>query len=439
MKFSIHTLGCKVNQYESQLIRESMLAAGFEEASSGEAAAVCVVNTCTVTGKADRQSRYMIGAFARANPRAKIVVTGCYVEKDAGKVASLSGVSHIVRNADKGRIPRILIGSLTPQPFTPNDDVSIDRVITGFKGHSKAFVKVQDGCENACAYCKVPLVRGPLRSRPAGEIADEVKGLIGNGFKEIVLTGICLGAWGREYCPAGKAAEFGLSDVSIVDLLKRLDGIGGDFRIRLSSIEPGYVTDELIGLMGSNRRFCRHLHIPMQSGDDRVLARMNRPYTASAYRSLVDRARHAIGGLAVTTDVMVGFPGESEEHFRNTLDFVREISPARTHIFTFSRRPGTAAYAMDGAVGPDEMRRRRGELEGAALNAAYLFARSFVGETLDVLVETAREGDSGLLTGYTDNYIKVLFAGPNGIMGSLSPVKIRASDPAATTGEYGQR
>lgn len=433
-KFYIHTLGCKVNQYESQSIRESLVRAGLEESDSKDLADICILNTCTVTEKADKESRYLIGAFTRANPQAKVVVTGCYAEKDAGEIASLRGVSHIVKNADKNRIADLL----TDIRFAIDDGRarSISPGITGFKGHAKAFVKIQDGCENACAYCKVPLVRGALKSRPLNDVVSEVGGLVKNGYKEIVLTGICLGAWGRDYCPDETARQFGLSGATLIDLLDAVGKIGGEFRIRLSSIEPKYLSDKLIWLIGANRRFCRHLHIPLQSGDDRVLGMMNRCYSSRDYTALADKARSIVEGVAITTDILVGFPGESEDEFRNSLEFVRELSPARTHIFTFSRRFGTAAYSMDGQVDPVTAKRRHHEMEGVALNASYLFARSFLGTTLDVLVENRREVDSGLLTGYTDNYIKVLFAGPDDMMGRLVPVRITETDPQHTIGIY---
>ena len=413
-----------------------MLTIGFEECSLKEAADIYVLNTCTVTEKADKESRYMINSFRRANPEAKIVVTGCYVEKDAKDIAVLPGVSHIVKNADKTNLAGILTGTPTAYSLQLKANNYSSPKITGFKDHTKAFVKIQDGCENRCSYCKVPLVRGPLKSRPLSAILDEVKGLVTNGFKEVVLTGICLGAWGREYLSVPIAEAMGMTGAAVTDVLRALDSIPGDFRIRLSSIEPKYVTDDLIATVRGNRKICRHLHIPLQSGDDEILRKMNRPYTAAEYRALVEKVRAAIEGVAITTDVMVGFPGESAVHFKNTLDFVRELSPARTHIFTFSKRPGTTAYSMEGGIDHYVAKKRYHELEGVSLNAAYLFTKAHMGDVVKVLVENKREGDSGLLTGYSDNYIKVLFSGPDGLMGRIVPVRITEADPATTMGVY---
>jgi threonylcarbamoyladenosine tRNA methylthiotransferase MtaB len=232
------------------------------------------------------------------------------------------------------------------------------------------------------------------------------------------------------------AKTLGISGATLADVLRALDDIHGDFRIRLSSIEPKYVTDDIIAIIKRNRKICRHLHIPLQSGDDEILKKMNRPYTAAAYRSLAEMARAEIEGLAITTDVMVGFPGESAAHFKNTLDFVRELSPSRMHIFTFSRRPGTTAYSMEGGIDPYVAKKRHHELEGVALNTAYLFTKTFVGDVVKVLVENKREGDSGLLTGYSDNYIKLLFSGPDALMGQIVPVRITDTDPKTTMGVY---
>lgn len=440
--FFIQTLGCKVNQYESQAMREALLGAGYVEADSKKNADIYLLNTCTVTERADKESRYLAGSFSRSSPGAKVVVTGCYVEKDAGEIASIPGVTHIVRNGDKDRIAELVSEPFSPRAASVRHEQrsALDHrpsvKITGFKGHTKAFVKIQDGCENACAYCKVPLVRGALRSRPLGDILDEAAALAGNGYKELVLTGICLGAWGKDLCCEETASAFGLGTASLIDVLKALLSIRGSFRIRISSIEPKYVTDELIELMAGEERICRHLHMPLQSGDDKVLRMMKRPYTTAGYARLVERARGRINDLAITTDVMVGFPGETAELFKNSLDFVRCIAPARTHIFTFSRRQGTAAYSMPGCADAVTAKARHGEMEGVGLNASYLFRRGFVGKSLNVLVESKRDKDSGLLTGYSDNYIDVLFSGPDTIMNSIAPVSITGADPANTIGVY---
>lgn len=288
-------------------------------------------------------------------------------------------------------------------------------MITDFKDHTKAFVKIQDGCENFCAYCKVPLVRSVLWSKPLAHIVDEVKVLVGKGFKEIVLAGICLGLWGRGLSGSG---------ASLIDVLKALEAVPGDFRIRLSSIEPKHVTAELIDYIASHARMCRHLHIPLQSGDDQILALMHRPYTAGFYRELVGAARARMPDIAITTDIMTGFPGEGDEHHKRTLAFVKEFLPARTHIFSYSMRRGTAACDLPGEPDRQTKRRRYFSLKVAALSASYLYRRRYLNQKLDVLVENARDGRTGLLVGYSDNYIRVQFRGGDELMGRIIPVKV---------------
>jgi len=431
MRFYIHTLGCKVNQYETQSIREQLVSAGFIECLSKEVADLYVVNTCTVTEKADRQSRHMIGLFHKTNPNAKIVVTGCYAESDSSDISFLPGVRHVVKNIDKSRIVDILRNK-TPRPIG-EQDAQRNSGITGFKGHTKAFVKIQDGCENKCAYCKVPLVRGASVSRPIEEIVREVRTLTGNGFKEIILTGICLGAWGKDMAISGGESS---SDFGLVDVLKAINSIDGDFRIRLSSIEPIYVTDELLCFIAENSRMCRHLHIPLQSGDDDVLKRMNRPYASARYKTIVDDCRKKIKDIAITTDIMVGFPGESEENFKNTVRFVKDFLPARTHIFTFSKRAGTPAFEMKPEIDADTMKRRYYELNTAALGSSCLYRSDFIGKKLEILVESKRDRPSGMLVGYSGNYIRTLFEGDDSLMKSIVPVKIYDVNLIRTLGVY---
>lgn len=431
-RFFIHTLGCKVNQYESQAIREILIGVGFKECLSKETADLYIVNTCTVTEKAEKESRHWAGIFHKTNPKAKIILTGCCAEGDHDRMLFMPGVAHIIKNKDKVRIADIINGVLTTGPHIPDTKLSI----TDFKGHTKAFVKIQDGCGNSCSYCKVPLVRGSLASRPIDDIVKEVRVLSEKGFKEIVLTGICLGAWGKDLFPGGEAKCAGLKEPNIVDVLKAIDKVDGDFRVRLSSIEPADVTDELINYIAGNKRICRHLHIPLQSGDDEILRKMNRPYTADMYRQIVRKAVSAIKDLAVTTDIMIGFPGESNNNFKNTVGFVKNILPARVHIFTFSKRPGTAAWDMERAIDHDTLKRRFYELQIASFGASYMYRLRFFGLKLDVLVETKRDRLSGWLCGYSDNYIRVQFQGDDSLMKRIVPIKINDVNLIRTLGLY---
>ncbi|MBU0605047.1 MAG: tRNA (N(6)-L-threonylcarbamoyladenosine(37)-C(2))-methylthiotransferase MtaB [Candidatus Omnitrophica bacterium] len=429
-KFHIHTLGCKVNQYESQAMRELLVKAGFEESVPGDMADIYIVNTCTVTGEADRESKSVMGQFHRANPNARIVVTGCLTERDSSSLLAIPGISTVLRNSGKNRIADVVRGKIrhirTGRPR--------ELIVTDFKDHSKAYVKIQDGCENRCSYCKVPMVRGRLKSKSVKRIVKEVTGLVRKGFKEIILTGICLGAWGRERRFRRIARRVGLRSTGLVRVLRALERINGDFRIRLSSIEPKYVTGQLIDFMANSTKMCSHLHIPFQSGDDDILNLMNRPYTSEGYKALVDRIRARIPRIALTTDILIGFPGESHVRFRNTMAFVRAISPSRTHIFTFSRREGTPAYDMPDMVDKPIIKKRYDRMRAMTCEAAYAYRRSFLGEELKVLVETKRDRGTGLLKGYSDNYIQVLFAGKDDLMRTLVLVKVIGFDLEKTMG-----
>jgi len=434
-RFFIKTLGCKVNQYESQAIRELLLNVGFKECLGKEIADIYILNTCTVTHKADSESRHWAATFHKTNPKAKIVLTGCAIEKNADAFSFLPGVSNIIKNDGKINIADILMNYeplMTSNHLLRTDSGQASGEshrflkITDFKDHAKAFVKIQDGCSNACSYCKVPSVRGGSISRPLHDISEEVRTLVSKGFEEIVLAGICLGAWGSDLA----------EKKSIIDVLKALCEIPGRFRIRLSSIGPKYVTDELIGYMSQNRKICRHLHIPIQSGDDEILKRMNRPYTVLDIRDLVIRLRKNIDGVGITTDVLIGFPGETDKNFRNTVNLIKEILPVKTHIFPFSKRDGTTACNMAGAVPEEEIKKRLQGMKIAAITASYLYRELFLKKSVDVLVESKKEKFFGRLTGYSDNYIKVIFNGPDNIMKKIVPVRIEELNLSYSMGAY---
>jgi threonylcarbamoyladenosine tRNA methylthiotransferase MtaB len=361
-----YTLGCKVNQYETQSIRERFLSAGFKELKGIKSADFYLINTCTVTQKADRESLNFIRRAKRENPFSKVIVTGCLAEKKSGPLAKNSAADLIISKR-----------------FFPD-------AVSGFLGHTRAFLKIQDGCDNFCSYCKVPLVRGSSRSRAIDEVISEAKCLARKGFKEIVLTGICLGAY---------------ADLS--GLIKRLEDIDGLLRIRLSSIEAGDVSDALIKIMARSKKICRHLHIPIQSGSGQILKKMRRKYSASDYLKLIRKIKQRIPDIAITTDCIVGFPGESESHFRQTLDLVRKIRPLKVHIFPYSQRPGTLAGNLKGEVDAQAIKQRMLRLKRLSLGLALEYKQKFINRTMDVLIEGKAKNASGFWQGYTDNYIKV--------------------------------
>ncbi len=419
--FKIITLGCKTNQYESRAIGEMLERTGKFRESPGEDADLYVVNTCTVTAKADKESRTAVRRCARRNPAADVVVTGCSVERGGGRFSGLPGVSRVVRNREKDLLAEILAGE-PPRRRPRGDNAFTPLRLEGFGQRDRAFLKVQEGCDNLCSYCAIPLARGRSRSRGEGDILEETARLAVNGYKEIVITGICLGDWGRSL-PGSQRLH---------TLLEKIDRMPGDFRVRLSSIEPRMVTEEMIEVMAYSRRICPHLHIPLQSGSDRVLRAMNRPYRGVDFIKIIKRAKRSVKEMAFTSDVMIGFPGESEDDFKATVDTVEASEPSRLHIFTFSGREGTAAAAMDGKIGRAISDRRRSALKSAAERLSYGYRSRFKGRKVYGLVENRRDPETGLLTGYTERYIRFLADGPDLSKGKIVPMKITNLDKKST-------
>jgi len=341
------------------------------------------------------------------------VVTGCYAEVAPAEVEALEGVSLVVGNADKARLAQIITGSppLRGKPFPPSP------------GRTRAFVKIQDGCDNFCTYCIIRVARGPERSRPLEEIVDEVKALVEAGYKEVVLTGVHLGGYGKEW------------DISLQDLIEAVLNRTQIARLRLSSIEPWDIDPAFFELW-REPRLCRHLHLPLQSGCDATLKRMGRRYTTAYYASLVEEARSRIPDIAITTDVMVGFPGETEEEFRQSLRFIEEMEFARIHVFTYSARPGTPAARMKGHV-PARIKKRRARMVSEiGQRSEEAFRRRFLGRTMEVLWEKpSRRGDVYLCSGLTDNYIRVFAPSPTPLTNLITPVRLLKLKDRGVEGE----
>jgi threonylcarbamoyladenosine tRNA methylthiotransferase MtaB len=352
-----------------------------------------------VTHRADAESLNFIRRARRENPSAKVVVTGCLTELDSARIRRAEARSLIVKNKNKSDILRHL-SSRFSLPCVP-DVLRLPKGISGFKGHTRAFLKIQDGCDHFCSYCKVPLVRGRSRSRPLREVVREAGVLAKGGFKEIVLCGICLGAYGRDLKPRN----------NLVDVIGALEKIDGLLRIRVSSIEAGDVSPALIDKMSAPGKLCRHLHIPVQSGDNDILRRMRRGFSRADYSRLFKTIKARIPGIAVTTDIMVGFPGESQNNFQNSVSLIREIEPLKTHIFPYSRRRHTAA-AKDALpeICPQTIKRRASYLRAVAQTCAFSFKKRFLGRHLHVLIEGKCAGDPDFWQGHSDNYLKVRVA-----------------------------
>ena len=402
-----YTLGCKVNQYETQKIRLEMESRGFDTARFPSPADVYVINTCTVTAVADGKSRHAIRQANRRNPDSVVVVTGCYAELEPRAILAIPGVDLVFPNDKKGEIAdRVLVRfpDLSAHPRHAQELVQ--------QARTRAILKVQDGCDHYCAYCVVPFARPRKWSRPFDEALREAESLASHGYKEVVLTGIRLGSY---------SSDDGASLIDAADLARRMSEIGGFARVRLSSVEPWEVTDKLIATMASAPKICPHLHIPLQSGADAVLSRMGRPYDTRAYRELVRKLRAAVPGIAVTTDILVGFPRETDDEFERGFAFVEEIGFSRLHVFRYSPRRGTRAARMDGRTPePIKERRSRAMIElGARL--ANDFAKSRVGGTVSVLVESKRTA-SGRLSGFTPDYIETEFEAPPSDSGGIVEV-----------------
>lgn len=395
LKFAIKTLGCKANQYESQILRESITSLGAEE-SSAENADIVVINSCTVTAHADAKTRNLARHIHKANPAAKIFLTGCYVftDEDIASLRLMPEIYRLVPNNEKYLIADMIMELSIPHHRQA--ELKPHKGITYFAGHTRAFVKIQDGCDQGCAYCKVPLVRGPSRSRVEREVLEETERLAASGCREMILTGICMGSWEGE---AGR---------TISNLVTDIDKLNGDFRFRLSSVEPNHVNKDLIAAVSASRRACRHFHIPLQSGSDRVLSLMKRRYNTDAYKALVNEIRDKIPMAGITTDLIAGFPGETDSDFAETLRFINEIRPSRLHVFTYSDRKGTHSFSMSKKVPSRIARERADELKRTGVKLQRDFAGLFVGREVEVLIEQIES--KGAMKGYTGEYVETRIA-----------------------------
>ncbi|MCS6850326.1 MAG: tRNA (N(6)-L-threonylcarbamoyladenosine(37)-C(2))-methylthiotransferase MtaB [Gemmataceae bacterium] len=390
------TLGCKVNQYETQLLREALAAAGYRDAAADEPADLCVVNTCTVTAEADAKGRQLVRRLHEGQPRAAIVVSGCYAARDPAALLRLPGVSKVI--SDKSRLWDELAEFGVQRPPAG---------IRRFDGHQRAFVKVQDGCLLNCSFCIIPRVRPILRSRPIGDIVGEVRHLLEEGYQEIVLTGIHLGHYGIDLSRGRPKSGWS----RLWHLIDALEELPGDFRVRLSSLEAAEVRGDLVAALARSRRVCPHLHLCLQSGSDRILTLMRRRYRRASFLERCRRLRALWHEPAFTTDVIVGFPGETEADFAETCEVVREAGFCKVHIFPFSPRQGTPAAELPGRVPPPVVAERQRRLRQLEQELADAYCRRLIGQILDVLVEGPDSSRSGYAQGTSCRYVPVAFPG----------------------------
>jgi len=418
-KVALFTVGCKLNQYETEWMGESLEKAGFRRVGFSEQADLYIINTCTVTAQSDYSSRQAIYRVFRRSPGSKIAVVGCYSEIEPVLLNKLPGVSLVLGNEEKNRIGEVILERLYSE--TSEMDEQKNRIAGRFK-HTRALVKIQNGCNESCAYCIVPRARGKERSRDGNEIVEEIKGLRDKGFMEAVLTGVHIGKYSQD-------------GMNLTALLKKILSETQVERIRLSSIEPKELDKELIELLSQEKRLCRHLHLPLQAGSNKILKRMRRNYTVEEYRDLIQEVFDKIEGETLGADVMVGFPGESEKDFERTCEFVFSSPLSYLHVFSYSDRRGTLASQMKDKLTPQVIHKRSEILHQIGKEKWEKHLDTFAGEQMDILVESNRDKSSGRLIGLTDNYIRILVDGDERLKNKIFPVKVLKREGKFLSGE----
>ncbi len=432
-KASLHTLGCRLNQSETALIEEQLRAKGYGIVPFGEPADVGIVNTCTVTHEADAKSRQLVRSFVRKNPDAFVAVIGCYAQMGAAAIRDIEGVDLIIGNQEKLNVAEYIASEKRTTPLVIRDRIERDDFEIAYAGElpvdRRANLKIQDGCDFMCTFCVIPFARGRARSRAMNNLLEEAESLVDRGAKEIVLTGVNIGTYTYDR-------------MDIVDVVDALDSIRGLARIRISSIEPTTIPESLFERMNDARHaLAPYLHIPMQSGSDRVLNDMRRKYSAADYLDFVRRAEQRVPGIGLGTDIMVGFPGETDEEFDQTLRLFQESPLHYAHVFKYSEREGTASVRFGDAVSPEIAARRSAVLRRESAMKRNGFHARHTGETLDVLFE---QEENGYWTGYTGNYMRVAVESDapmknelhavtlEGTMGDLARGRLTESPVAAT-------
>ncbi len=407
---AVATLGCKVNQFESEALMASLEQAGYRLVPFGNMADITIINTCTVTHRADFQSRQMVRRASRFSPESLVVVTGCYSQVDPEAIMRTGAAQYLVGNGEKnripdllpqmqeGKLPRILVGDIQ------NETCFTDMPLHSFHLHTRAFLKIQDGCNARCSYCIVPHARGRSRSLPPKKLFEHLRRLRAAGFKEVVLTGIHIGAYGLDLSPP----------FSLTDLLEQLEKEEVSDRIRLSSIEPGDFSSDLVSSLFHSTKICPHLHLAIQSGDDLLLKRMNRDYDRSFLFDLIQNLHGRIPDLSIGADVIVGFPGETEEGFKHTRELIEKLPFSYLHVFSFSRRKRTPAFQFSDRIDEGKIKERAEALRDLGRQKRQAFYGQFLNRELKVLLEGRREKGTGKWHGFSRNYIPVLLEDGHG-------------------------
>ena len=423
---AFYTLGCKVNQYETEAMTELFKNNNYKIVPFDTSSDIYVINTCTVTSMSDRKSRQIIRRAKKNNPNSIIAVTGCYAQTAPDNVLNIDGVNIVIGTNERHRIVELVENLNTSSKHSEVYDIMKNHhfeelSITSYSERTRAYIKIQEGCNQFCSYCIIPYARGPIRSRPPQKVIDEVKTLVNNGFSEIILTGIHVASYGLD-----------LDNIDLGKLLVQINDIEGVKRIRLSSIEPMTLDDAFIKSISSCTKLCHHFHLSLQSGCDETLKRMNRKYTTAEYKTIVDGLRKNYPDVAITTDIMVGFPGETDEEFHKTVEFAKVISFADTHVFQYSPRQGTPAAKEKNQIPPEIKEKRSKIIAEITQKSRDKFLESFIGKTLEVLFEQPHGKD--FYEGKTGNYITVCVPFDDTLSGKFKQVKINKKDGAILYG-----
>lgn len=417
MKVAFYTLGCKVNQYETEAMQKLFNAAGYEISNEIETADVVVVNTCTVTSLSSQKSRQIIRRSARANENAVLVVVGCYAQNQPEEISKIAGVDVIIGTAERTKIVELVKRALKNRDekiLTVGNVESISEFeeLPHSPHRTRAFLKIEDGCNNFCSYCIIPFVRGRVRSRSLESIRNECKELAAAGYKEIVLTGIHIGAYGKDFH----------NGTNLVDAVETVLDTANPARLRLGSLESAEMTDELINLMKTDSRICNHVHLPLQSGSDEILKLMHRPYTTKNFSDLTARLVAEIPNISIGTDLIVGFPNETDELFEETIEFIKSQPFSKIHVFPFSLREGTVAAGMKNQIDAQIKKVRAGRAIEISSEKEKHFAEKLIGQTVEIIAETE---ENGFIDGLTKNYVRVYIpATPKIKLGEIISVKV---------------
>lgn len=425
MKVAFCTLGCKVNQYDTDAMQALFVNAGHKVVNFDESADVYVVNTCTVTSMGDKKSRQMVSRAHARNPQAAVVVAGCFAQSAPEEASSLPGVCAVAGTAERAQIVRIaedaLAGIRRTEVSAYRGRAAFEELDVSREGRTRAYLKIQDGCDRYCAYCIIPYVRGPVRSRMLADVRRQLEALEAEGYKEIVLTGIHLMSYGKD-----------LQSTALLDAVAQADGLQGIRRIRLGSLEPQMFSEAFVRALAENPLVCRQFHLSLQSGSAAVLARMGRRYTPEEYAQCVQMLREAMPGCAVTTDIIAGFPGETDAEFEETLAFAKRVALSRVHVFPFSARKGTKAYDMPDQVGAELKKERAARLIVLGKELEAVFAKSHVDRVEEILFEERR---GAYLIGHTGTYVLTKVRTDADLIGEIAKVKILASRANALEGD----